>query len=743
VELVATVSLTVTNSFGCHSTVSRPDIVKIIPALTASFTSDKRVLCLVTDAVQFSNASTGPGTLDYLWDFGDGNTSTQQSPSHVFNKKGNYSVSMKVHSSEGCTLVAQQSNALNVANYSTDIGVPSPICKDNYVNFSDNSSPRPDISVWEVDGVPQYGYGSMSYNFSVVGNHTVVLKNTYGTCPLAKTVTVSVKDLPYPTGFTSTITGKCGAPVAVNFSDATPGAVKWAWDFNYYYYNNPNITAASQAPSYTYQADGNYQVYLRVTNADGCSNSITQNVQISRPTASISAAGPGTLSSCASLLTNTFSTISSEPLTVTKWNFGDGGTSTDPNPTHTFKNNGTYTVTLNYTTQNGCTGSTSIYQFPISQPSPVTIYTTPGNPVSCKLPLTVTFGTNSSVTLATTNWVFGDGALSTDPAPTHTYAPYGHYVVVLNYVTQSGCKGSASGPVVVVDPKITALDFSMSPNPVCGSNSVTFSTTPNNYYINSWNWDFGDGGINFSTGSPSYSYSSPGTYTVKLYARNVGGCDTSMSKTIVVKPPFPRITSHINTCDGTRGLIHFTQASIQATTVTWNFGDGTTATVPGTQLTMDHTYTRTGVYSVYLTATNGSCTLTYNYPYPVNVLLKQAPLLTGSRTAVCSNTPVDIQISKLDKNPLQGDQNYNSYYYAGYYFTGTEYGDGSAFQGDRTDAGYYYRWTTTYNATMNNFRTGKKHPADHDQLWLWMPGHDQFYAPGRQGGHGWVQGHRR
>ncbi len=192
----ATVSLTVVNNYGCHTTLHKQNIVDIIPALTASFTADKKVLCLVTDPVQLTNSSTGPGTLDYLWDFDDGSSSTALNPAHTFNKKGNYSVSLTVHSSEGCTVTSTQTNPLNVANYSSSFTVPSPICVGANAIFTSQSSPNPDNSVWTVDGVAQYYYfGSLYYAFYTPGTHTIALNNVFGTCPQSSSQQVSVKAL--------------------------------------------------------------------------------------------------------------------------------------------------------------------------------------------------------------------------------------------------------------------------------------------------------------------------------------------------------------------------------------------------------------------------------------------------------------------------------------------------------------------------------------------------------------------
>jgi gliding motility-associated-like protein len=709
----APVSLTVTNSYGCHTTLHKTNLVTIIPALTSAFTGDKKVLCQLSDAIQFTNSSTGPGVLDYKWDFGDGTSSTSLNPNHIFNKKGFYTVSLTVHSSEGCTVTTTQSNPINVASYSTDFTVPSPICNGSYVTFNSSSTPSPDLSQWVVDGVPAYyAYVSLSTTFNTLGDHTIQLNNTFGTCPSSKTKTISVKDVPHPSGFTSTIASPCGSPVAVNFNDPTPGVVKWEWDFNYQYYNNPNITATTQTPSYTYTADGYYNVWVRETNADGCTATTQQSVYITRPTVNIYP-DPAVLSVCSSLMTITFHTNSSETLTATSWNFGDGASSTDPSPTHGFQNTGTYNVTLNYTTASGCKGMVSYKVYSLPPPNPVAVYTTPGTPAACNQAITVTFTTWSSEPLTSTTWTFGDlgSANSTAASPTHTYPNIGKYIATLNYVTQSGCKGTAYSNVITVDPKITTLDLSINPNPVCGNSPVTFTTNPTPAMdINSYTWDFGDGAGNYgSSSSMSHTYTVEGNFTVKVYVRNTGGCDTTITKSITVKPPFPHLDGHTNTCDGTRGDVTFNQSSVGATSLVWNFGDGTTLTTPGNPSQVTHTYKKTGVYSPTLTAVNGTCSLTTSSDYGgVTVLLKQNPILTDDNTSACANTTVGIQIANFEKNPYQSDNAYDYSYYTGYYFADAQYGDGSPFTGTRSDPGYGYRWTTYYTGTVTNFKPGEQ-----------------------------------
>jgi gliding motility-associated-like protein len=711
-----TVSLTVSNIYGCHTTIVKKNIVSIVPALASSFTADKSVLCLVSDPVQFTNNSNGPGTLDYVWDFADGTSSTAADPSHVFNKKGFYSVRLTVHSSEGCTETSTQSNPLDVADYSTSFTVPSPICVGSSVVFSSTSTPSPDNSTWQLDGINQpFYFSSFFTSFPAAGTHTITLNNVFGTCPQSASQQVSVKALPLPGVFTSKIDGVCGSPVAVEFKDQTAGAVQWAWNFNYYgtYYGGNGFVQGSstlQAPTFTYTADGSYEVSLQVTNADGCSATTYQSVTITRPTVGVSEGAP-VYSSCTSLLTNTYSIVSSEAVVSAKWSFGDGSSSTDLQPTHTFNNNGSeYDVSLSYTTVSGCTGSLSFFQYTPGTSQPyVQVYTNPGNPATCLTPITANFSISSAVQLSTINWTLGDGSVSTDPSPTHTYTIPGTYVATLTYVTQAGCKGTAVSDPITIDPKVK-VSFTENPNPVCGNSTVFFATSSSTPDNNVFNWTFGDGGSS-NTANPSYAYNAAGNYTVTLYVRNKGGCDTTLSQPITVKPPIPKFIGHTNTCDGNRGAVTFTQASVQATTVTWSFGDDSTLTTPGNQTTVTHVYKKTGEYfNITLAATNGQCTVVANDPNPVFVLLKQSPLLTVTPGSVCTNGSVGMIISKLEENPYQLAGQFGVVY-AGYYIDNSQYGDNAPFQGSRIDQAsvfpYTYTWTNSYTATISNFKTGE------------------------------------
>jgi PKD repeat protein len=260
------VSLTVTNSYGCYSTTVKDEVTEILPAMHASFTSDKRVLCTPADAVQFTSNSSGPGTLSYTWNFGDGNTATTQNPSYAFNKKGIYTVSLTVKNEEGCSITTTQSDYLNVASYKASFSSPALVCEGQWATFNSTSTPNPSSTSWYINDQPAYSwyYNNLESTFPATGEQTIKLVNTFGDCQDVATATVHVRPVPKPTGFTADVQSLCGAPSMVKFKDDTEGAVKWEWDFNHNGYSHPGST--EQAPSYTYTTEGSYFVNLNVTN---------------------------------------------------------------------------------------------------------------------------------------------------------------------------------------------------------------------------------------------------------------------------------------------------------------------------------------------------------------------------------------------------------------------------------------------------------------------------------------------
>jgi PKD repeat protein len=195
--------------------------------------------------------------------------------------------------------------------------------------------------------------------------------------------------------------------------------------------------------------DGLYQLRLRVYLRDGTTlSTIVNNVRVQNrqptpiPSATQDIHAPSPPSAGCRFrsvpLTVHFTSQSSGTVSTIAWTFGDGQSSTESNPVHTFNSPGLYNVTLTVT---GPGGSSNVSrQINVqSQTAPVAAFTQ--DTTSGTAPLTVHFTNQSSGTISTILWNFSDGTTSTESNPTHTFTVPGTYNV---FLTATGTGGTSS-----------------------------------------------------------------------------------------------------------------------------------------------------------------------------------------------------------------------------------------------------------------------------------------------------------
>ena len=133
----ASVILTAVSNNGCAGSVTKNNIITVKDQLLAGFNANQTILCNAPGTVTFTNTSTGPGTLTYLWDFGDGGSSTAKDPVYTYTSKGIYTVRMTVTSSEGCVVTSTRASYINIADFKTDFIIPSTVlCTNNTITFN-------------------------------------------------------------------------------------------------------------------------------------------------------------------------------------------------------------------------------------------------------------------------------------------------------------------------------------------------------------------------------------------------------------------------------------------------------------------------------------------------------------------------------------------------------------------------------------------------------------------------------
>lgn len=348
------------------------------------------------------------------------------------------------------------------------------------------------------------------HTYAAAGEYTITLTAS-GRCD---TVSVSrmiiLQTLPQANFDLSVRTG-C-APLSVTFNNtSSDNAVSFAWIFP----GGTPSTATQRNPTVTYNTPGTYNATLIASNANGVDTFVLENaVTVQQtPTAAFLAT--------ANDLTVVFTNNAAQADTYS-WNFGDGNTSNEANPTHMYAMPGNYIVTL--TVRNNC-GEASVNQMITAGLLPSARFSQ--NRQNGCAPLVVTFRDESMGTYTTRTWTFpgGNPGSSTEAEPTVRYESPGQYDVML---TIDGVLGSSTitetAYINVLPLPTAAFSFTNS------GNTVQF--TSNAMDATGLLWNFGDGNTSTAT-NPTHTYATSGIYEVTLNASNAY-CGRSTSRTVAV-----------------------------------------------------------------------------------------------------------------------------------------------------------------------------------------------------------------
>ncbi|AKJ39217.1 PKD domain-containing protein [Methanosarcina barkeri] len=328
--------------------------------------------------------------------------------------------------------------------------------------------------------------------------------------------TLTSSNLPTAAFSASPTSGK--APMKVQFTDKSTGTpTKWKWDFG------DGTTSTKQNPTHKYSKVGVYTVKLTVTNSAG-SNTVTKADSIKVVTKPVAAFSVSPTSGRVPLNVKFTDTSTGTP-TKWKWDFGDGSKSFHQNPTHKYSKAGVYTVKLTVTNAAGINTATKSKYITVAA-KPVAAFS--ASPTSGKSPLNVKFTDKSTGSPTKWKWDFGDGTKSFHQNPTHKYSKAGKYTVTLKVTNAVGINTATKSKYITVTGTSQAPTADFWGWPLSGKAplKVKFTETSKGSPT-SWKWDFGDG--KYSTEkSPTHTYSSAGTYTVKLTATNAAGSSTKL-----------------------------------------------------------------------------------------------------------------------------------------------------------------------------------------------------------------------
>jgi PKD repeat protein len=546
--------------------------------------------------ITFTDTSANTPTA-WLWDFGDGNNSTQQHPSHTYAAEGNYTVTLTATNAYGEDSEAK-TDLLTLydpvtANFTVDTAAGlAPLA----VQFTDTSTGTPTSWLWDFGDNINSTQQHPSHTYAAEGNYTVTLTASNPADEGTETKTEYIKVFDPVTAAFSVDKTLGLTPMNVQFNDTSTGTpTSWLWDFG------DNTTSTQQHPAHTYTEPGTYTVTL--TAADGF---IGENPPLTTDTETqtglIAAYDPLVPAFSASAtsgyipMTVQFNDTSAGAPTAWAWTFGDEGISTEQNPSHTYRALGTYTVTL--TVSHAADEQTETKAAYITADYPF-VAAFVQNASYGMVPMTVAFTDTTAGDPLSWYWTFGDGATSTTQSPTHVYTTPGYYDVSLT-VYGIATQNTVTRPSAVHAGILPTVAFTGTPTSGTAPLTVQFTSTCSD--TTSYLWTFGDGTTSTQQ-HPSHTYATPGTYTVTLTGTNLyGSTVTTRTDYLTVTHVPPVAAFSASPLTGHAPVpVTFTDASTGTPTAwAWTFGDGTTSTLRNPT----HIYRVAGTYTVTLTVTN-------------------------------------------------------------------------------------------------------------------------------------------
>ncbi len=466
------VQLHVTTNQGCMDSVTVSIPVSPIPVADFTFVSD-----CADKLIAFADASTvSAGTITaWSWNFGNQQTSALQVPPlQQYPAAGIFNVTLTVATSAGCshdTTIAVEVYPLPTASFSWEnacLNLPT-----QFLGLSTANGPYPITNhAWTFSNGQSSVLTDPQINFASPGNHTASLTVTTSMgCQNSLTMS-TVLIYPLPTAQFSNALSNCLndttffndlSTVQNLFNDVIVGR---QWDFG------GGVTSTQSAPFQIFPTDGMIPVRLDVVTDKGCVGTVTHNVEIfPLPVVDFTA---DLREGCQPLNVQFLDQSTIAPpysLGSWEWDFGDSlGIVQGQFPVNTFNDPnlgpnsiGSYDVSLQVTSGNGCVASVSFSDYITTYPKPSAFFAVDTNVVNMTDP-TIRLTDLSSVNVSAWNWQFGDGVTSFEQNPEHTYQDTGSYPVILVVNTAFGCLDTAQYLVKVIPTFTFYIPSAFTPN---------------------------------------------------------------------------------------------------------------------------------------------------------------------------------------------------------------------------------------------------------------------------------------
>lgn len=591
------VELTVISVDGC--TTNYQVWIEVGSVQTANFTIDTIVAC-GSDTVNFINLSQDTNLLDeYFWDFGDGTSSSDFEPAHLFLDTGYMSVSL-VASYNGCkdTITIDSiihisgpvigfDNIINCDTPNLMTFVPHALGGTSFWwDFGDSST------IDSVNWNTSHLYPPVDSNYMAI---LTVYDSTTG-CWQDAEVELAIRFLEGI--LTNSDTTICkGDVVFFNTGSSINALGDVRWGFN----TDTAYSSGFTNNQFTFTQPGLNHVFAVVRDQNDCTDTLVNDIFVYHPV--VDFVGNPT-SGCDPLPVQfTDLTVTDTNIVSWHWKFGDGSTSSLQHPLHIYDGvlNNTYDVELIVVDTFGCTNEHEKTNYIHTTQPPASFAVV--NNLLCDGD-SAYFHSAPTGTNFTYFWDFGDGTTSTLYQPQHAYSS-GNYTVSLTVTDGMGCDSTYVMPQNIDVQSLPIANFIANPTvATCYPASVMFTDSSIVQNGATWTWNFGDS-PNFVTLSGTTAqnlYNNPGQYDVTLVVKTTYGCTDTITKPNFINIGGPVANIAVNPAIGCVGDTVFFDAinNSGARLFTWDFGDGVVDTSSYPQSMIGHMYTQPGNYPIIL-----------------------------------------------------------------------------------------------------------------------------------------------
>ena len=638
----ASVSIVTTN--GC---VASQNHVDTIYPISAFFVPDSSMGCAPVTVTFSDSTRSREDIVSWQYDFGDGNSSSEQNPVHVFRNPGEYEVVLIAENSVGCKDTSFPVTVLvgEVLPLSFSVS-PSAICVGEEVTFEDTSG-NPNLDYWHYatnskksSSCP--GSGTQQWtSFEKVGVQDVTFYGNYNGC-ISSTTQTNALTVQGPLGSVR-YTGVCASPLEYTFIGTIQGATTWDWDFGD---GNTQLGSLDSSVTHSYAVSGDYEVSLITHNSTNSCASDTQKMTVNVREVSAVIQGDSTI--CNSI-NYSFSGANSVDVyndcaDAYRWDLGEKTiprTRANSEIPFSFADSGDYTIRLITRDINGCRDTAT----KIVRVNDIAAKIGADTLQGC-LPLTVALSDSSVSDTTITRWFWNfQGALySLSKDTTITFEQVGQKDIELIAEDELGCRDTTKISII---PLVPDTGFrATSDRTICFGDSVSFKAD-NEGAIDAVNWTFGSLGTSMDS-NPSFVFNQAGSFNVTMSLVDTNGCTgRRVVEDFVEVEDYPVAGFDVRPVEDTLGIIcyeekiFFHDTSYGGAVVSYDWDLQTGQPIIDSDV-VSANYTSKGVYEIGLTDTTA---------FGCQDSVKTNVELTGpfadfdmSKTIICAGESVDFTI---------------------------------------------------------------------------------------------------